>query len=87
MPSKDTTVIPASQASLTAPFSPSGEAAFSTIASYPCRIRFWICAACSVTWFSAVVKASAAATVPSATAGAVTFSQLFSIAWRQELPA
>ncbi len=33
MPSNDTTVIPASQASLTAPFSAVGEAAFSTMAS------------------------------------------------------
>ena len=51
------------------------------------RIMFWICAACSVTWFSAVVKASAAATMPSATACCHDSSQLFSIAWRQELPA
>ena len=48
---------------------------------------FWICAACSVAWFSAVVKASAAATMPCSTAGLVTVSQLVSIAWRQELPA
>jgi hypothetical protein len=48
---------------------------------------FWICAACSVAWFSAVVKASAAATIPSDTAGPVTVSQLVSIAWRQEFPA
>ncbi len=37
---------------------------------------FWICAACSVAWFSAVVKASAAATMPCSTAGLVTVSQL-----------
>jgi hypothetical protein len=48
---------------------------------------FWICAACSVAWFSAVVKASAAATWPSATASDVTLSQLVSIACRQEFPA
>ncbi len=48
---------------------------------------FWICAACSVAWFSAVVKGSAAATMPASTAGLVTLSQLFSMAWRQELPA
>ena len=34
-----------------------------------------------------VVKAVASATTPSFTAWLVTFSQLFSIAWRQELPA
>ena len=48
---------------------------------------FWICAACSVAWFSAVVNGSAAATTPSATACLVTLSQLFSMAWRHELPA
>ncbi len=48
---------------------------------------FWICAACSVAWFSAVVKASADFTTPSATALSVTVFQLCSIAWRQELPA
>jgi len=41
---------------------------------------FWICAACSVAWFSAVVKGSAAATTPAATASLVTLSQLVSIA-------
>ena len=48
IPSKDTTMIPASQASLTAPFSAVGDAAFRTMASYPSRIMFWIWAACSV---------------------------------------
>ena len=36
------------QASLIAPFRAVGDAALTTIASYPSRIMFWIWAACSV---------------------------------------
>jgi hypothetical protein len=87
MPSNDTTTMPASQACFTAPLSAVGEAALITMASKPCRIMFWICAACSVAWFSEVVKLGACATTPLATASLVTLSQLLSMAWRHELPA
>src|SRR6218665_502921 len=87
MPSNDTTTMPASQACLTAPLSAVGEAALITMASNPCRIRFWICAACSVAWFSEVVKLGACAGSPWATAFLPTLSQLLSMAWRHELPA
>src|SRR3954465_5732833 len=50
-------------------------------------MRFWICCACSVTWFSAVVQPRAAATFLSATACCETAFQLLSIDCRHALPA
>ncbi len=84
--SNTTTVICAWQACWITPFNAVGDAASITIAFQPSRIRFWIWLACSGAELLEFTT-FALATMCLSIACLLAVSQVFSICWRQVLPA